>query len=1697
MMPSTDRYTPPQNTIKELTALLDANRGLAAWEIVKNLPPLANWRSFEGRQLAAKLAAALGNHRLGSILDWYNWREHPDNHRAYFRALFARFQYKASSLLLPEMEARIETVDAPSEVYSDLLALCASCHTDVREFTTAHELLDKAMQHSTDPSWLWVQRCLVYQKQDRYDDALESVNEGKKIKPNYRPVVEAHAATLINLGRDDEAREALIEASRHTDSPSIPLHLSNIFSDLDDVEQTSHWLDEYERKSPLLDPNSRRWLAGRRADICYLAGDTQGFLDFAAKTKKKSFQHRCLEYYQEHRGVDGARKRLDVRFVRQHDMTCAPATIAALTAYFGKPHDHLAIAEAICYHGTPWHKERNWCEDHGFAVCEFPVTMEATKALIDADIPFSLTTQSIDSGHLQACIGYDEKLGLILLRDPTLRHYGEAILSRLQEEHPIVGLRGLALVPEEMKSQLDALQISGQRPYDLYHQFSCALDENQDGVVDHVLAQFRNELAEHPLYLHAEYRLAARNRHLAVELQYNEKLTQHAPKHQALWLQKIRILEQLSRHTEARDFLSSVHRNPESDPLFDLEVGELLCRDVRSIDLGQFYLRRVLRQTPSNAQAHAAYATSLNVLGEREEALRFRRSASQLNGAAEAYARRYYHEASYLRQEKTALAYLRERATQANSHNIAPHLTLLDILAGKNDPEAPALAERLLKQFPDDGDLLLETVTLFSGWNRHDEARRHLQQAQNKVPRPAWLQVAARYWSWTGDRRKSRQCWEQLIELQAHNVTAYESVAQHLAEEQDREAAVEFLRQAYEAQPDYLPLLKSYIEWVEFSGPAESIQLLEKAIELDPLDIWAIRELALKLSKDSQHEKAEQTAREALAFDHSDEASHCVLGLVLEAARKIDEAAAAFQSSLELNIDHTASFNGLLRIKDTFAERQATLEFVRRQMLEQVSTGDIVSEYRMQATGVVAQDELENDLKQFHQARPDLWQTWSALREHYHATTQYDLELTMAKQLTEQFPLLPRSWVELAFAYRDLGRSEDEVTAFEKALELSPTWDWILRELSQALEALERFDEALVILDRAIQADPLVPGGYGYKADLLWKIGRPDEAIGELRKALEISPYYEWGWSRLIEWTRLEGQEDVVLALIAKIEKKRSHQWRWWMSLAEVYSELEQPEKALTAIDRGLAQNPLEISLLDRKAALLANLGRYPEAIACCQTSFENGQQPVRLQGREAWVLMSSGRGSEAWDRMQAISESEPDYYFAHHQLANWAYNTDSYQQLKQAATRMIALNPDEHESWGYLGIAEEELNQTQAALEAYSRALVVHPSYLFAARRKADLELKADRPDEAESTLQRMQFHHPNSFIIVDLLAIDLHRCARRLTPAIRKRWEQLSIVSAKLDEDPYYQADYIFKEANLNSLYGNLQSESAKACAFRSPAEARAWGRQIRISSRRQKLLKQSLKSALSDRYKASVMAEVMRGHPNDVPAKEVEALIKKHGPLLDRYHDSWAAVLNYYTEISNASKACQHGALWRNFLTELEPSTLAGYASFVDETQGLNAGFAVRKSILEEFPQWEGTKYLRAGYAFRKATTGDADEAEDLISGYMERHSPHDFYDILYHHTLANIAAHRGDAAGCEKHFTDAVNCTRKFPKDETSLCYLRASADSCARSLDLFGGNSKKLLKRWARGLDKQPLNIPTWLIFLLIYFAIKALIALSK
>src|SRR6185503_10666122 len=177
----------------------------------------------------------------------------------------------------------------------------------------------------------------------------------------------------------------------------------------------------------------------------------------------------------ERAGKTGARCVLDVEFIRQHHKTCAPATMTMLARFWGRDVDHLELAEQICYDGTPNDSERQWAIDSGFASREFTITIESARRLIDAGLPFTLTTIEPGNAHLQAVVGYDDVKGTLVIRDPWHRGLGEFLDQEMVARYGSTGPRGHVFAPASKADALKAIDLPDSDAYDRYHTLMRAL----------------------------------------------------------------------------------------------------------------------------------------------------------------------------------------------------------------------------------------------------------------------------------------------------------------------------------------------------------------------------------------------------------------------------------------------------------------------------------------------------------------------------------------------------------------------------------------------------------------------------------------------------------------------------------------------------------------------------------------------------------------------------------------------------------------------------------------------------------------------------------------------------------------------------------------------------------------------------------------------------------------------------------------------------------------------------------------------------------------------------------------------------------------------------------------------------------------------------------------------------------------------
>jgi len=1657
-------YTPEAELLQKINSWIKEGKGLTAWDAVKDLPPLKTWRGKGVLPIAARLAQALGNQQLSSALDWIHWREDRENEKAYFQALFFRLQHRSPCEFIPEIEQRLKRAHLDHHRKADLLTFLGWCYSTVREFTKAHQLIDEAMELRPNFSWFYVERSAVFSTEDKYLDALEASKTACELRPNYRPAVLSFISNLIQLGRDDEAILEAKRACQASDQPAFPLQLHTLLSERDLTDDCRKALAEYERKCPLMSASTKDWLMCRQADFYYLDGDHKKFLELAHKTKKDGYYQLVANHFKQAPSTATGRKKLHVEFIRQHNMTCAPATMAAIAQYFGKNHDHLKIADAICYEGTPWHKERDWCENNGFVTKEFLVTAESTKALIDAGIPFTLTTIEVTSAHLQACIGYDDNLGAIILRDPTHRHYGEAILSKLIEKHPISGPRGMLMIPTDQAHLLDSIDLPETETYNLYYQFHKAIENHDTETAEATIHSFISHHPDSPLRHKAAAILANYQNNPTLHLQEIDCLLKRFPKTQSLIYQKFNLLTQLSRYSEAKALLASVRKEKDSDPIFLTEEGELLASDYRTADAASYYLRKAILLNPYEGRTHAAYAYCLSTLNKKEEALRYRRSASRLNPSFEPYASDYYESARWLRQDEEGIHYLRERANDLGKKEIEPHLTLLDALSEKNSPEAATMAEQLLTRFPENGKLLLKTCRLFSNWGRTEDARSHLQNAKGQVREIDRLRTSAQFESWCGDRSKSVALWRQLLETTPLSIAAYDAIALHISEEEGRSAAVDFLAKAVDQNPDFIPLLKSYVEWLEYKGPDTSIPVLQRILKLDPNDLWTERELALEFSRAKHNTSAIEHAKNAVEQNPHNAISWNTLGLVYSDAGQQEEAVHAQKKAITLAIDVTQSIKALINLASNFKERTQFLQFIREELIAQVSNGSGIQEYATQAYRILDPEELLTDLQSFCHERPDLWETWSSLKDHASAMNKPELAKEAVDQMVERFPLLPRSWMELGFIHRASGQVEEEEAAFYRATQLSPSWDWALKEWATSLESLGRYDEAVEALDRTIHSDPLMVSSHGYKADLLWKLGSREEAFDTLIKGIKIGPFYNWGWEKLDEWAKTLNSKEHLVQCIEEITADRKHIARWWKQLSDIHLNFEDNDKSLHAIEKALELEPDDAGFIEHKAHLLTNKGRYDEALQLCHTEIQK-KRPLSLRGREAWILMQLGEGEQAWELMKTIADEEPDYYWAQYQLAQWASDISSYEHLKTAATQLVRLQPENAISWGWLAKAEQELNHDTEALQAFTKAFRLDPTYTYAGRNKLRIEKEHKNFTAAQKTLSLLEHHIESSFLTADALSIGL---LLNDDDEIETRWEQILQQAKELDEDPFaYIEGFWEKTGEVKDYYSRLKQriQDGKTASY---AEASAWGRHISGSSNfsnTKKFFKMTLQSSIPEEYKASSLLPYIETITSYDNRETLSKFIRKHHNLLSSHYRSWSGVLSAFASVPLEKDCIQWAKDWKTFRDEVSPTDLASYAACIDSQQSIEEGYALRREALEKFPDWQDTEILRLCTALYDATSSRYEQAKQLFSGFTKEDINNQYYELLFHLTKSVMYAHDGDLENAKSSFEASQGIRKSWTKDKAIKRYSDISAQTIAQELKLFKGNGKTLTRKW--------------------------------
>lgn len=1330
----------PASELSQVQELYSRGLCLQSYQKAVAVAPLHEWTGTAARIMAGRLAVNVGAPRLAFWHHYHAWRKDPTHPEACYYYARLLLQRRGPHAAWKFMQRIGDLPEATPPVRSDWLAFHGCVAGIFRDFESAESYLARAAEACPDRPWTCIERSTLFEMEDQYEEALAAARRALELHTWYRPAVQSVAHVLQILGREREALDLLIEADHQIENGPAVAQLAAWQTELSLHADAARSHERFAELSPLMEKDIAKWLAARRSDAAYYLGDFTKAAEHA-KQVDDDFYKKIAEKLSA--STEGKRVLLPVGFVRQHHMTCAPATLSAISRFWTMSADHLAVAEAICYDGTPNHHERNWAQENGWVTREFTVTWDSAVALLDRSIPFTLTTVEPASAHLQAVIGYDSRRGSLLIRDPYERHFGEFIVENLLERYRSTGPRGMALVPKDKAHLLEDLELPDTALYDHFYALQMALKKHDRVRAAESYEALKAAAPEHRLTVLARRSLAGYDANPAEVLLSAEQMLKLFPDDIIAKLTKVSVLRELGRREERIALLKELVEKKDSDPLTWQQYAQELSADAREGVRVVHLLRRCIRFRPTQASNSSFLANIYWDQRRFDDALELYRIATCLDDKDEGLARSFFIATRHFRQTDQAVKFLEHRFKRLGPKSTWPVRTLFWALGQlERTNEAFEALETALSLPSADGDLRLYAAEMYASWGKRERAAQLLEAAKGQTQHASWLRTAAMLASIRGDLPAALGLWRQILEAEPLAVDAHRAVVQLLAETQSRAAALDHLHQTCERFPHHFALHQLHVEWMREEGSAACEPIVRKIIENHPTDAWARRELALVLAEQRRFDPAYDQLEVARRMEPANISYYLVRARVCSLAGRLDQAKKAYREAIRLSADTELAIGELVNCCDSMAERREALTFIESELSRQVLFGDGLLAYREQAQYVLEPEELLGLLKKALEARQDLWHAWSAVIRQLTSMDRLDEADQLARQAAERFPLLPRIWIDLAGVCRARKDRDGELHALQSALEINPGWGVAVRQLSALYEREDNPVESRKLLEQAIARTPLDAYNHGCLADLLWRVEEKDPALAGVQQALRLDPSYEWAWNALREWSQILGTPEVAVNFARELTVRRAGEARSWLMLARMLGQPEDLEERLEALNQAIHLHPRLSDAYDLKAELLAGVERYDAALDTCRAAVWDGQPPIFLRGRAAWIEAQRGNTDAAIQQMRETVALDPGYYWGWENLTRWYRNQGPPSEYLDASLNLIRLTPQNPTAYGYCGEARLRLGDRAAAKADFRRAVELAPDYVFGALCLFDEQLTDNELDDADQTLELLKKH-------------------------------------------------------------------------------------------------------------------------------------------------------------------------------------------------------------------------------------------------------------------------------------------------------------------------------------------------------------------
>jgi tetratricopeptide (TPR) repeat protein len=1302
--------------VEELHRLLIAGRPLDAFAYTSRFPPFEAWTCPRARRTAEWLCQRLGAPKRSRAIELGTYRRAPRSAigrivRLYL-TLAERGPLEAWRALRDEKPLGD---DATDQDRAELPLVEGQVLARFRDFERATAAVRRAGESGASPRRVALFEGRILMERDRYREALGTVLKARALAPDCSDVIGFMALLHSLLGDADEALAILRSGAARTQSADLARHLVLMLEERKLFDERREWIERWSERVPLLERPED--LLHLRADSALERGDLRTALELLRRDKSKLGIRLADRLASTIDDPCAKRVLLDVPFVRQHHKTCVPATLTALAGYWQMPADHLEVAEAICYDGTPSHSQRTWAETHGFVAREMTVTWEVARALLDRGVPFTVAIVEGAGAHLQAIVGYDERRGTLLIRDPFIPHRLEALAEEWLETWRATGPLGMALVPIGQEERLEGIELPDAPLCDELHRLNAALERHDRDAAQRVCDALVAAAPAHRLAVSARRALAGYDQDAEGVLACALEMAAMFPAFVVAELDALQCMRLVRSREERIGVVEELVRAHPKEHLYAEALALAIADDARQHPAAARLLRRAHRAHPDRHGPLALVAEIAWSARRFDEALSIRRFAACLGRFDETAAGAYFVTARALAREEEAFTLLEARAAELGPLAAGPIGTLFRALeAVGRTAEGLEVVDRALEREAADGQLLLLASEIRGAIGDIEAARALLAKAEGVAKRTHWLRGAAQLALRVGAFADRKEFLKELLEREPLDIGAHVSYATALAASEGVAAALAHLGEAHARMPHLRSLSHVYLEWQRGAGAAVVERAARKVLELDRVDAWVYRELANALVDQGRTEEARKTLGLAAALAPNDASLECSRALVFRREGKHDEARAALLAALELDPDRSGAIADLSSWSGGNEDREQALSAVERIVQERSVTGAGIVAWYTAARGARENALVAATLERLRLERPQLVATWTTSIAHHSLMGDHPAAIALAGDACAHFPLSSSAWTARADALLSARRGGEALAAIEQAVRVDSVSVGAISRLANALLRSGDAARARDVLVRAIGRLPASTPLRVQLAELAWGVGDRAVAFIEIEAVLALEADHDHAWSLLDEWSAAgsrgaAGGDGAVLARIESLAAERPWSAHAALNVARAKARRNDADGALAALDRATALNPRLVAAHDYRAVLLALRGQFDLAAAACAPTALAGALPRELKGRAAWVRARQGDLEGACRAIQELLGEHPDYAWGWSELARWASQRGATDQVLAAARRLVTSSPNEPACHRLLARALFGVGDRAGGKRALERAVDLAPN--------------------------------------------------------------------------------------------------------------------------------------------------------------------------------------------------------------------------------------------------------------------------------------------------------------------------------------------------------------------------------------------------